>query len=595
MLALTATASPPVRQEIVDRLRLDDPVQVVRGFDRPNLHLEVQTFRDDDQRREAVVMRAMGEAKPGLVYTATRKSAERYAEALAELGIDAAAYHAGRKASDREDVHTRFLAGDLDVVVATTAFGMGIDKADVRFVLHAEVADSLDSYYQEVGRAGRDGEPAEAVLFYRQEDLGLRRFFASGGVDEQGLKKVVTLVNHAGEAVEPTELAEEMDLSQTRLAGLVNLLEQAGALQVRDSGDIAVSDDDLSPQQAADAAAEVAESHRKVEQSRVEMMRAYAETTGCRTAVPARVLRRDARGALRPLRHLRGRHGAGAGRRRRLAVPAAVDRDPRELGQRGRDALRGRPDRRAVRGGRLPHAVARGGRGARAAGGVVTDRLEVDVVVVGGGVAGLAAASWIGRYRRSVVVVDGQDQRNKQVEVSHGYLGRDPQSPADLLARGREEVLAYPTASLRGGEVKRVERRDDGLFEVDDDLLAHRVLLACGVKDAFPDVEGFFEHYGASVFHCPACDGYEARDRHVVALGWDPHLVGFAATLQNWACSVTVVTNGMRFQRRRQLPRAARRRTRSRCSSRTPSASSASAATCRASSSATAGSCRRRW
>ena len=282
VLALTATASPPVRQEIVERLRLRDPVQVVRGFDRPNLHLGVETFRDDEQRREAVVMRAMGEPKPGLVYTATRKSAERYAAALAELGIDAAAYHAGRKASDREDVHTRFLAGGLDVVVATTAFGMGIDKADVRFVLHAEVADSLDSYYQEVGRAGRDGEPAEAVLFYRQEDLGLRRFFASGGVDEQGLKKVVALVNHADEAVEPTELADEMDLSQTRLAGLVNLLEQAGAVEVRDRGDIVPSDDELSPQQAADAAAEVAESHRKVEQSRVEMMRAYAETTGCR-------------------------------------------------------------------------------------------------------------------------------------------------------------------------------------------------------------------------------------------------------------------------------------------------------------------------
>ena len=176
------------------------------------------------------------------------------------------------------------------------------------------------------------------------------------------------------------------------------------------------------------------------------------------------------------------------------------------------------------------------------------DRLEVDVVVVGGGVAGLAAASWIGRYRRSVVVVDSEDPRNKQVERSHGYLGRDPQSPADLLAKGREEVLAYPTAEIRLGEVKQVERRDDGLFEVGDDLLAHRLVLACGVKDAFPDVEGFFDHYGASVFHCPACDGYEARDRHVVALGWDPHLVGFAATLQNWACSVTVVTNGLQFR-----------------------------------------------
>ena len=282
VLALTATASPPVRDEIVHRLRLENPVQVVRGFDRPNLSLEVHAFRDDDQRREQVVLRAMGEAKPGLVYTATRKSAEQYAAALEDLGIDAAAYHAGLRAADRDATHSRFLAGELDVVVATTAFGMGIDKADVRFVLHAEVADSLDSYYQEIGRAGRDGAPAMAALFYRQEDLGLRRFFASGGVDEQALKKVVTLVNHAGHAVEPTALAQEMDLPPTRLAGLVNLLEQAGAVDVRGDGTIACGDDDLSPADAAAAAADVAEAHRKVDQSRVEMMRAYAETTGCR-------------------------------------------------------------------------------------------------------------------------------------------------------------------------------------------------------------------------------------------------------------------------------------------------------------------------
>jgi thioredoxin reductase len=91
-------------------------------------------------------------------------------------------------------------------------------------------------------------------------------------------------------------------------------------------------------------------------------------------------------------------------------------------------------------------------------------------------------------------------------------------------------------------------RREDGLFEVDDDLLAHRLVLACGVKDAYPAVDGFEEHYGASVFHCPSCDGYEARDRHVIALGWDPHLVGFAQTIKNWATSVTVVTNGIEFQ-----------------------------------------------
>jgi len=182
-----------------------------------------------------------------------------------------------------------------------------------------------------------------------------------------------------------------------------------------------------------------------------------------------------------------------------------------------------------------------------AAGRGVSPRREVDVVVVGGGPSGLAAASWAARYRRSVVVLDSRDYRNAQVEQSHGYLGRDPQVPADLLAKGRAEVLAYPTAEIRFAVATGARRRDDGLFEVGQDLLAHRLVLAQGVQDSFPAVDGFFEHYGASVFHCPACDGYEARDRHVVALGWDPHLVGFAVTLKNWARSVTVVTNGEPF------------------------------------------------
>jgi thioredoxin reductase len=176
---------------------------------------------------------------------------------------------------------------------------------------------------------------------------------------------------------------------------------------------------------------------------------------------------------------------------------------------------------------------------------------EVDAVVVGGGAAGLAAAIWIARYRRSVLVVDSGEHRNDRVEVSHGYLGRDPQVPAQLLERGRQELLAYPSAALRHDRVRGIRRRPDGLFAValdgDDDVLAHRLVLATGVLDVKPDVEGIEEHYGASVFHCPACDGYEARDRHVVALGWDAQLAGFAATLLAWACSVTVVTNGATF------------------------------------------------
>lgn len=180
-------------------------------------------------------------------------------------------------------------------------------------------------------------------------------------------------------------------------------------------------------------------------------------------------------------------------------------------------------------------------------------RREVDVVVVGGGAAGLAAASWLARYRRSVVVIDSQQYRAGQVERSHGYLGRDPQRPLDLIADGRREVLAYPNASVCEGEVMAIACQVDGLFTVDvtgsvAPLLAHRVVLACGVRDAFPAIEGFFQHYGASVFHCPACDGYETRGRQVVALGWDSRLVGFCVTLLNWATSVTFVTAGHRFE-----------------------------------------------
>jgi thioredoxin reductase len=148
------------------------------------------------------------------------------------------------------------------------------------------------------------------------------------------------------------------------------------------------------------------------------------------------------------------------------------------------------------------------------------------------------------------VVVDSQEYRSRAVERSHGYLGRDPQTPLELLARGREELLAYPTASVRMSTVSTIAVRPDGRFHVslvDGGLVAHRLVLATGVRDVFPAVRGFDEHYGASVFHCPACDGYEARDRDVVAIGWDRHLVGFASTLLNWARSVTVVTDGHRF------------------------------------------------
>jgi thioredoxin reductase len=182
---------------------------------------------------------------------------------------------------------------------------------------------------------------------------------------------------------------------------------------------------------------------------------------------------------------------------------------------------------------------------------VPVDR-EVDVVVVGGGPSGLAAASWLARYRRRVLVVDSGEHRADRVEHSHGYLGRDPQTPRELLARGREELLAYPTASLVADAVESAQERPGGGFAVTlrsaGLVVTHKLVLACGVADTMPDIPGLDEHYGAAVFHCPACDGYEAQGREVLAIGWSEHLVGFAATLLEWARSVTVVTGGERFR-----------------------------------------------
>src|ERR687889_1044485 len=137
VLALTATAAPPVRDEIVERLGLRDPEIVVRGFDRPNIDLAVERFHDERHKDEALLDAVAAAAKPGIVYAATRKRTEELTAALAERGVEAAAYHAGLKKSERERAQERFMDSDLEVIVATTAFGMGVDKADVRFVFHA--------------------------------------------------------------------------------------------------------------------------------------------------------------------------------------------------------------------------------------------------------------------------------------------------------------------------------------------------------------------------------------------------------------------------------------------------------------------------
>ena len=283
VLALTATAAPPVREEIEERLGMRDTALIVRGFDRPNIHLAVDRFHSESSHERRLLERIETAAKPGIVYAATRRRTEEVAEALQERGVRAIAYHAGLRDSDRHAAQERFMDDDVDVVVATTAFGMGIDKPNVRFVFHSEPADSVDSYFQEIGRAGRDGEPAEAVLFYRPEDLGVRRFFAgTGQVDVEDIARVAEVVAEADGPVPPTEIQEETDLSESKLTTAVSRLEDVGAVEVLPSGDIAEAEEAPPRRVAVEEAAEAQEQRRHFDRSRIDMMRAYAEADTCR-------------------------------------------------------------------------------------------------------------------------------------------------------------------------------------------------------------------------------------------------------------------------------------------------------------------------
>ena len=132
---------------------------------------------------------------PGIVYCGTRQATQDYAEVFIDRGLRATAYHAGLAKTTRDRAHEEFTTGKLDTIVATSAFGMGIDKPDIRYVVHAQVPGSLDSYYQEIGRSGRDGGPALALLLYRPEDLALSRYRTTGVPDRSDVAAVAAALS----------------------------------------------------------------------------------------------------------------------------------------------------------------------------------------------------------------------------------------------------------------------------------------------------------------------------------------------------------------------------------------------------------------
>ncbi|WP_031273149.1 RecQ family ATP-dependent DNA helicase [Curtobacterium sp. B8] len=281
VLALTATGSAPVREDITARLGMRDPLVLAAGFDRPGIRIEVERYADAAEKRDAVVEQAAAASGTGIVYVATRRETDEYADALRARGKDARPYHAGMRVRDRDAVLHAFHDGELDVVVATSAFGMGIDKPDVRFVLHADVAESVDAHYQEIGRAGRDGQPATATLHYRAEDLGLRRFFASGSPKPASLRALFDAVP-ASASIPRSALAGASGLSARTAGRAANALVEAGVLDDGPDGIARADGGPTSAEAAAKAASARADQREEVEQSRIAMMRRFAETLGCR-------------------------------------------------------------------------------------------------------------------------------------------------------------------------------------------------------------------------------------------------------------------------------------------------------------------------